>query len=202
MLRRQQRDNSMISKVSCLIFLLLTAADARAQSVRIDPTILTRPAETAERWSDGSPVRVAATRDADGITSLFMEDVVLLEQPSPETLDDLRKRFGARVERTNELPTHIIDTPRGRRLPPAPIRYTLHIDAAQLQAFSLADELRGAGGAQDVVVSSASAASLMAFVMGERRRGTSSIHLRFMGEPNVVPLAATQELNGTSGFVF
>jgi hypothetical protein len=191
----------MIRKLAYLAFLILTAAEARAQSVRIDPTILTRPAETAERWNDGSSVRVAATRDADGITSVFMEDVVLLEQPSPETLDDLRKRFGARVERTNELPAHITDTARGRRLPPTPIRYTLHIDAAQLQAFSLADELRAAGDAQDVVVSSASAARLMAFVMAERRRGTS-IHLRFMGERNVVPLAATQELNGANGFVF
>ena len=155
---------------------------------RVNPAILTRPAETGETWRDGTPKRIAATQDGKGTISLIYLDSVMIESESSDQLNDFVRRFSGSIEKSNATPDEI------RRITgfrdnwsnqSVPTRF----DSTRLPAIDLNAELAAAGITEPLIVSSPAAGALMALVLSEKRRGLK-ISLRNVATPDVLPFTS------------
>jgi subtilisin family serine protease len=159
------------------------------------------PKETLSPGPDGVARPVAVVVDADGMTTRFVANEVLVEAANKDELDKALALTGGVVVSDDRPPAPPPES--GIDFDPAaypPTSYVIRVDPAKLDTATLAEDAKALGYEGEVRISSEDGAKLIALI-AKGARAKVPVAMNFLMEPNQAMLLATQEHpNVTSGF--
>lgn len=153
------------------------------------------------RESERGDRPLVASRDRNGVVSVFVANEVILGPASQAELDALLARYNGTVIETNAIPAP--PARLGVTLTPeemAPTEYVIRLDPSAVTLETFVEDAEAAGFEGERALSSEGGAKLMALLMRERRQGAevSPNYVYFPGSPMLI---ATEEHPAGGGFL-